>query len=364
MKKFNLNHFVKPELKDFKPYSPSPTLEEISKEENIPIESIIKLDTGENPYMENLLDKNILSNVNFFTYPDPSCKQLKQELSKYLRVPPSWIVCGNGSDELIDIIIKTFISLQDEVIINPPTFPMYEFYTKLAGGKIKPVLRNNNFIINTKEILKSITLKVKLVFIDTPGNPTGALTDFKDIEKILKKNCIAIVDEAYFEYYGKTAIPFLQKYQNLIVLRTFSKWSGLAGLRIGYAVANPQIITLLESVKSPYNVNSLAQGMGIFVLKNKEKILKKLNSLTKKRNYFTEELSKIPSIKAYPSSGAYIIFQPSDSALELQKFLRKNGILVKYVNQPLLQNSIRINICGEKEIKHVICAIKKYYGKN
>lgn len=356
-----ISQLVRPELKKFISYKASPALGEISREIGIPMEEIIKLDAGENPYVENLQNKKLLFNMKFYPYPDSQCILLRQKLALYTRYPPEWIICGNGSDEMIDLLIRTFVSARDEIIISPPTFPMYQFYGQLAGAKIKSVLRTENMSIDAEEIFNSINKKTKLIFIDSPANPAGTVMSEDAVKKLLSGKNIVVVDEAYFEYSSKTVLPLVKRYSNLVVLRTFSKWAGLAGLRIGYIIANPQIINIISSIKSPYNINSAAQTMACFVLDNKEKFLQKIKKIIFYRNLFIKELSRFPELKVYPSEGAYVVFQPKTKAAKIAVFLKGRGILVKEINQPLMKNCVRINLGMPKEMDKLIFQLRRFY---
>lgn len=323
---------------------------------------MIKLDAGENPYVEKFLEKTILSSIPFYLYPDAYCTAVRKKLSEYTNMDADWILCGNGSDELIDLIIRSCINKNDEIIICPPTFSMYAFYGQLGKAKIKKVLRKIDLTIDVGKVLKAISPKTKIVFIDSPGNPTSTVVSEKDIVMLLKGKIVVVVDEAYYEYCGKTVLPLVKTYENLIVLRTLSKWAGLAGLRIGYMVANPKIIKAFFSIKPPYNVNIIAQKMAESALENKEEILSEIKKIIDERPIIIKELEKIPQLKVYLSEGAYILFKPITKATELKDYLKSKGILVKIINQPLLKNCIRINIGKEKEMQKVIRVIKRFYN--
>lgn len=357
-----ISKLLRTEVQTIKTYIPSPTLEQISQEIGIPMEKIAKLDSGENPYGERLLDKGMLKNINFFTYPDPTCSKLRKKLSNYTGYDPEWITCGNGSDELIDLLIRIFASPGNDIIVSPPTFPMYTFYGQLNGAKVKNVLRKKDLTIDGEKIRETISSKTKLIFIDSPGNPSGTIIKRNTLEKLLTRKTIIVVDEAYYEYCGETVLPLVEKYENLIVLRTFSKWAGLAGLRVGYCVANPKIIQILSTVKSPYNVNTVAQEMACFVLDRKEKVLEEVNAMVKYRKKAIKDLQTITQLTVYPSDGAYIIFQPKDLA-KLQTYLKQKGIFVKLISQPLLTNCIRVNIAKEKEMKLFTSFVRRFYEK-
>lgn len=355
----NPTKLFRKELLAFTPYKSSSTLEQISREIGIPVEKIIKLDTGENPYMEKFQKKNLLKKLRLYVYPDPDALELRKRLGKYTGSVIENIICGNGSDELIDLIIKLFISPGDQIIINSPTFPMYEFYTKLSGGEVISISRSKDLNIDLSEIKKKITQKVKLIFVDTPGNPTGVITPIDQIEQLLKTGKIVVSDEAYFEYCNQTSLPLLKKYPNLIIARTLSKWAGLAGLRIGYLISSPQIIERVAAIKSPYNLSSASQLMGCQALDQSQAILRELAKVTSMREHFIKSINQIPGLKALPSAGAYILVW-SAQALNLQQFLRKKGILVKLLNTSGLENYLRINICGKKEMDIVLQNLRSF----
>ncbi len=352
---------IRKNIKKFTTYTASKTMDQISQEMGIPVGKILKIDSGENPYVEVMHSKKLLMNTNLYLYPDPSCTTLRKKLMSYTGYDSEWILCGNGSDELIDLLMRTFVTPKDEIIITPPTFPMYAFYGQLSGAKIISVLRDKNFYIKTQDIIRKITGKTKIIFIDSPGNPTSVVTDKYDVEKLLKRKIIVVVDEAYFEYCKCTVLPLIKQYPNLIVLRTLSKWAGLAGLRVGYMVANPRVIDFVSSIKAPYGVNSFAQVAGSWILDNKDKYLKVIDEIISFRNEFIDQLSDFPDLKVYPSQGAYIIFRSKTDFVRIYDFLKQNGILIKIINQPGLENCLRINLLQKKDIERFICQLRMFY---
>lgn len=358
-----IDKLIRPDLRKFKSYTPSLTLKQISSEIGLPVEKIIKLDTGENPYVERLQSKNLLKNMDFYPYPDPYCTSLRNKLSPYTGYSPSWLICGNGSDELIDLLIRTFVLPKEEIIVAPPTFPMYEFFGRLSKAEVRYVWRKKDLTINIPKIIKSISSKTKIVFIDSPGNPAGTLVTYNQLKNLLAKKIIVVVDEAYYEYCQRTVLPLVRTYPNLVVLRTFSKWAGLAGLRIGYLVANPKIVKIISSIKPPYNVNSAAQIMACSVLDHKVNFLTAIRKVVVLRSLLIKKLSQISSIKVFPSFGPYVVFKTKSKTKELMQYLGKNGVLLKLINQPLVNNCLRVNLGRKREIKKLVSLIEKYYGK-
>lgn len=358
----NIKKIIRNNLRVVQPYKPSLTLEQISDEMGIPAEKIYKFDSGENIYAGRYQNKKLPAGLDLYLYPDPMAVKLCSKLGSYTGVPADWITCGNGSDELIDLLIRVFISSGEEIIISPPTFPMYECYAKLQDAKVIKILRNDDLYPDIKKIEKSISKKTKLVFIDSPGNPSSTIVSNKDFERLLSKGVIVVADEAYFEFNNKTALKLMSKYSNLAVLRTFSKWAGLAGLRVGYMIADPVIINTVNSIRAPYNVNSAGQAVACEVLDNREKFLNEISQLITYRNKLIEKLRQFPQLNVYPSEGAYVLFKPAGSSEDLRLFLRNRGFLVKLINYPKLENWLRMNLIKEKEAQILFKLLKEYYG--
>ncbi len=347
-------------MSQFKPYQPSLTVVELSQKLGMSQNKIIKLNTGENPSVVDLLPKVTFKKQQFSNYPDPKSKELRLALAKYTDFPPEYLLCGNGSDELIDLLIRAFVDPQEEIITCPPTFAMYEFYGQLAAAKIIKILRTKKLEINLKKVISSISDQTKIVFVDSPGNPAGTLVNQQDLKKLCQQNCLVVVDEAYYEYASKTATELIRKYPNLIVLRTLSKWAGLAGLRLGYMIANPSVIQIINSIKSPYNVNSYAQIVATKLLGNVQPILNRLRQLTQKRDLTIKQLKKCKNIEVYPSKSAYIIFKARNNLTKnLNDFLLKKGVVLKKINQPLLENCLRCNLGTTTETTKLLNLIQK-----
>lgn len=329
-------------------------------------EKIIRLNKAENGIVENLYSKNL--RLSLFTYPDPLSLDLRKEIGKYVGFKPSWIGCGNGSDELIDLLIAIFVKSGEEIIICPPTFPMYEFFGRNRGVKVKKVFRDKNLEVDIVKVISKITKNTKLIFIDAPGNPTGSLIKRKALIELLGKKIIVVVDEAYFEYCNQTVASLIKKFPNLIVLRSFSKWAGLAGLRIGYMIARPSVIKAFNLKKPIYNVNSVAQELAISALNNKEKILKRMkNELFPMRDYIAKRFSVFPNLKITVGNGPYVALKINNINCELiAEKLKQRGIIIKVVNQHLMENYFLISVAPYKEMKKVIdylCLIIKKLKK-
>lgn len=349
-------------ITQFKKYKPSPTLKQLSDGLKMPIDSIIKLDAGENQSVRSLLPKINLNEIDLTRYPDANADELLALLGQYTGMNAQNIACGNGSDELIDLLIRVFVEPGDQIIICPPTFSMYEFYGQLAEADVIKVNRNFKLEVVVDKVLSNLSRKTKLIFIDSPGNPAGTVIDLSAVEKLCQTNCIVVIDEAYIEYAScKSAISLINKYKNLVVLRTLSKWAGLAGLRLGYLVANSELIQIITAIKSPYNVNCVAQAMGMEVIKNPQPILQQIAKIVRQRNQLIKKLSTINELFVYPSSSAYVVFKPKKYSIEsLNQFLLKKGIVLKRITQPVIGDCLRVNIGTKQEMAILVSTLKKW----
>ncbi len=326
----------------------------------------IKLDAHEHPYdLPVKLKDKILKKIKvlpFNRYPDSMATQLRCMLAKNLKVNPSQIMLGNGSDELISYIIGLFSANSSRVIFPSPTFSMYSIISTVYNAIPIPVLLKNNFEIDDNKILKYTSGKnSKVIFISYPNNPTGNCFSEEKIERIISKSgCIVVLDEAYFEFSGKTFLHKLKKYPNLIILRTFSKGYGLAGLRIGYLIAKKEIVDMLLKIRLPYNLNSISQFSAIEVLKAKHTLLPKIKEIIKERNRLYEKLSEIDGIYPFKSDANFILFRVDNSSKNIYQKLKSKGILIKNLDDGrLLKNCLRVTVGTKNENNTFLKTIRR-----
>ena len=251
-------NFVRPDIADMAPYTPILPFDVLSTRLGIAPENIIKLDANENPYGPSRRVYQALANETYYhIYPDPDSTSLRHALSRYIGIDASRIVVGHGADELIDLIIRLFIAPGDAVINCPPTFGMYRFDTELNGGSTIDIERKADFSLALESIvaLANKESNLKIIFITSPNNPDGGTLDEASLRQLLQLPLIVVLDEAYIEFAGGSRADWVLAHENLIVLRTFSKWAGLAGLRVGYGIFPDWILSHLLKIKQPYNVN-------------------------------------------------------------------------------------------------------------
>ena len=350
--------YVRQHLKGIKTYDAVNPITSLGKSSSI---DIIKLNGNENPYGCSEYAKKALSLMDsFHIYPDPNQKEIRLALSKYTGASFSKIIAGSGCDEIIDLLIRLLLEPGDNVLDCTPTFGMYSFSTRVCGGTVKSISRDSNFEVVAEDVIKSIDDKTKIVFIASPNNPTGNWTPERQIRKILDTGIMLVLDETYFEFCKTSLIDLTNQYENLIILRSFSKWAGLAGLRIGYGIMSEDLIKYLMDIKPPYNVNVAAEVALLASLKDSTNLLSKVNLIVDERKRFEVNLSKFNNVKVHPSSGNFVLCEfNSNQGIKVYKELEKLGIFVRYFNEPRLTDCIRISIGTTTEMNKLTEALSK-----
>ena len=292
----------------------------------------------------------------------PEYSRFKKKLANCLKIKENELMTNNATDESIMVIMQTYIEKGDEVILPVPTFAMFRFYAQLMDANIKEILYNKDLSFPTESVLKSITKKTKLVILCNPNNPTGTPIKREDIIKIIKKaeanNSLVLLDEAYVQYNKETCRDLINKCKNLIVIQTFSKAYGMAGLRLGYAIANKGVMKNLLKVASPYSVNTIATAAGSAAIDDLEFVNEYVKEVEKSKKIIYRELKRL-GIKAYPTSANFLIAYFGKNAKKIADELKENGILVRdRSNYPLLEGCLRIGIGTVEQTNQLIKALK------
>ncbi len=354
----SIEKLIKPELITMKSYTPIEPIEILGQRTR---GRIVKLDGNENPYGCSPKVYQDLANYPYYhIYPDPEQRELRQALDGYTGLDCKHIVCGSGSDELIDLILRLFLKPGEEVINCPPTFGMYPFSTEVCGGKVVNVPRNAQFTIDMASVKNALNNRTKVIFIASPNNPSGNLATEQDILELVSTGKIVVVDEAYFEFSSVTMANLVPDYPNLIVLRTFSKWAGLAGLRIGYGIFPAEIATYLMKIKQPYNVNAAAQAAVLASLADIDYLRCNIAKIISERERLFNKLRELEWLKPCPSSANFILCSIlNGDAKEIWRQLRKKGIFVRYFDSPRLRNCLRISIGKPEDTDALIETLKE-----
>jgi histidinol-phosphate aminotransferase len=357
----DIERLIRPELKVMKAYTPIEPADVLSQRANITEKNLIKLDGNENPYGCSVKVKQALANYTYYhLYPDPEQRKLRKALEKYTGTSMEYILAGSGSDELIDLILRLFIKPGDKVIDCPPTFGMYSFSTDVCGGNVVNIPRKQDFSIDVAAIKKAIDKQTKVIFIASPNNPSGNVTTEQVILELLNGSTVVVIDEAYFEFSGVTVAPLVPKYPNLIVLRTFSKWAGLAGLRVGYGIFPTNIVKYLMKIKQPYNVNAAAQVAALESLKDISYLRGTIRAIVDERERLLTKLSQLGWLKVYPSQANFILCSVLNSkAKMIHKVLQKKGIFARYFDTSQLKDCLRFSVGKPEHTDALIATLKE-----
>lgn len=353
------------------PYTPIEPFEVLSQRLQRAPEDIIKLDANENPYGPSPRALQALAELPFaHIYPDPESRFLRAALAEFTQVPEENLLAGSGADELIDLVMRVLLEPQDRVLVCPPTFGMYAFDTRLNAGQLVEVWRKPDFSLDLMAIRKAAEKTgPKLLFLATPNNPDGSMISDEVLDELLQLPLIVVLDEAYIEFSGQgnlgqkaTRLRQVAKRENLIVLRTFSKWAGLAGLRVGYGAFPTWLMPVLWKAKQPYNVNVAASAAAIASLQDADYLAEIVAKIRRERESLYQELALIPYLRPYPSHSNFILNKVNGrDALELKTYLAaQHGILLRYFDSPGLRDHIRISVGKPDQTQNLLSALKQW----
>lgn len=303
------------------------------------------------PVVQAALQEVITNNI-IQVYPE-ECQELREKIADYVGVQPNQILLTNGSDQAIDVIFRTFTAAKGEVIIPAPNYSMYQQFAELMNTTvIQPTIET---------VQAAVTLNTQLIIICNPNNPTGAVIDISAIEQLAKTNAQAMifVDEAYVEFSNITAVGLLAQYPNIVISRTFSKAFGLAGLRIGYVIANAQHITELEKVRNPYDINIFAYYGARAALDNIQELNAYVDEVMNQAKPLVERFFQEAGIEYYPSVANFILFKPRGNNEEVFAALRSLGILTRTRSDAGIDNTIRVTIGTVEQMQKFIEEYKK-----
>ncbi len=349
---------------DLVPYPPGKPIEELERE--LGISGSIKLASNENPLGPSPLAvraiKDRLSVLH--RYPDGSCYYLKSKLSEKFELPPEQIILGNGSNELIELTIRTFLSPGEEVLQAFPTFLVYEKVVKGAGGRMTSVPLSN-FRLNLKGIIEAVTADTKIVFINNPNNPTGSVLSGEELSFFLGEipdDTIVVLDEAYIEFVtderAANGLDLLKEHPLLFVLRTFSKLYGLAGLRIGYGFASGELVDYMNRVRQPFNANTLAQAAALAALEDSRFVSRTLGLVRDGLRYLYHALDDM-GLEYIPTQTNFFLIKVPGGGKKIYQLMLKQGVIVRSMDSYVLPDYIRINVGLQEENERFIRTLKK-----
>lgn len=340
---------------DLPAYTPIEPFEVLSARVGRSPEQITKLDANENPYGMSPRAIQALANLPFgHIYPDPDSRALREQISTMIEVPTENILAGSGADELIDLIMRLTLNPGDVILNCPPTFGMYQFDGDLNAAKVMNVPRLIDFSLDLPKLREAIRIhRPKLLFLTSPNNPNGSLIEREVIEELLGYDLLLVLDEAYIEFADpvglgrvKSLSKLVAERENLIVLRTFSKLAGLAGLRVGYGVFPSWLMPTIWKAKQPYNVNVAASTAAIAAIEDQAYLREIVTRLVSERERLSSGLSVLPNLLVYPTSANFILIRlMNDRAAKIKERLAAEyGIFIRYFNKPGLEDCIRVSV--------------------
>jgi histidinol-phosphate aminotransferase len=338
-------------------------LETIAAQYGVDPAEVLKLDGNENPYGPSPKAVAALrSDYPAHRYADAGQGRLRAALARYLDVPADAVVAGSGSDELIALVFRLFLAEGEKIALSTPTFGMYEFDAAMHGVEVLdvPLLDGAEGWRYDSEPLIEAAREAKAVFIASPNNPTGHMAPGALIDRLLDTGALVIVDEAYIEFsHSDSLVRRAAAEPGLVVMRTFSKWGGLAGLRIGYAVAHPEIASLMMRAKQPYNVNIAAEVAAIAALEDTAVLDERACILAGERERMIEALDELGWLHPYASETNFVLMRLDGiDGLAVRDGLRSRGIFTRFFNTPRLQDHIRISMGTPEQNDRVLEAFR------
>lgn len=330
----------------------------------------IGLASNENAFGVSSSVKEVIKNSAkiIHLYPNSNTTVLRQEIAEFYNIDPQWILCGNGSEDTLHLLARTYATEGDEIIFAESAFGLYQIATLAVGAKPTTVPRQN-FDLKWEDILEKVTSKTKIIYLDHPGNPVGTFLNKKDLLKLLQavpSTILVVIDAAYAEYLegeeGYTSgVDFVPKFPNVVMARTFSKAYALAGLRLGWIYANPALLDPVNRIRPPFNVTSLTQNAAIAALKDQAWVKKAIDHNAIWRPWFENEMKKL-GLPMIPCHANFSMVDFGDKVTEVYQFLGQNGIIVRPMVAYKLPGYLRITIGQSHEMEELVQLLTKFYA--
>ena len=357
---------IRPEIKEFAPYVPGRSIAEIRQE--LGLGKVVKMASNENPLGASPMVKKTVQNRAdlVFRYPQPNSPDLTQALSRHIQVPEDRFVVGNGSDEIIDLLIRILARPGlDRIVVFDPSFSIYTLQARLCGVELTRVHLESDFSFPFSRLLSTVDQDTSMVFVTNPDNPSGYTATKKeliDLSQQLPSHTMLIIDEAYIEFADQpdlySPLSELPSLDNIVLLRTFSKLYGLAGLRLGYGIMPPWLTDLMHRVKLPFSVNLLAEAAGLAALQDSYFVQASRKAVHQGRLYLSQGLSGL-GWRVYPSQANFLLVRPLCPAEHLVNELLKKGFIIRGLNSYGLPDFVRISIGTEDENRGLVQSCQK-----
>jgi histidinol-phosphate aminotransferase len=353
-------------IQDLEAYE-APDWEAVAARAGLALDELVRLDTNENPYGLPSRVADALARFDAYEF-YPDYRPLVEAIGEYAGVQPEKIVLGNGGDEIIDLLVRIFVEPGEGVIVCPPAFSMYTVCAQAHRGQVLSVPRREDFTLDVQRIEALVgdsgaEGRPKLLFVTSPGNPDGLAIPLDTIRRLLQLPLAVVVDEAYIEFGGESAVPLLDTHPNLIVLRTFSKWAGMAGLRLGYAVATPQVAGAMDRLRLPYNINVAVVVAALAVLEDMVHVEDTIARIVAERQRLSSVLTEMPGVQPLPSQANFVFCRlEGHTGREVADALAERGILVRSFSDPALADALRITVGRPDQNDALLTALHSILG--
>ncbi len=324
-------------------------------------DQVVRLNANENPYgpSPRVAPALAAAAAGAGIYPDPLQREVRSAIGAYTGADPAGVVAGAGADELIDLLVRLTLEPGDQAIDLTPTFGMYGVTTRIAGGEVVAVPRDDDFEVDVEAVRREVGPRTKLIFLCNPNNPTGNLSPESCVRELLDLGPLVVVDETYHEFCGFTVDRLVPEHENLVVLRSLSKWAGLSGVRIGYAIMAPIVAGYLMAIKTPYNISIASQAALLASLEDTDLLLQRVRTIVEERERMKARLEGLPGVICYPSKANFVLCRfPAGEAKRLEAGLAERGIIVRGMGDPL-QDCLRISAGTPAQTDAVVDALSR-----
>ena len=352
---------VRPDLLRLPGYEPVQPPAEMARRLGMSPEELLKLDGNENPFGPSPKVTAALASFDgYAVYPDPLQMELRRAIGAYVGAPAERIVVGSGSDELIDLCFRALVDSGQRIVNCPPTFGMYRFAAEVARLPLDEVERREDFSLDLEAVRAAVRAETALIVVAVPNNPTGNGLSEAELASLLETGVTVLVDEAYAEFAGHSFVSWTADHPRLIVLRTFSKWAGLAGLRVGYGVFPPNVVETLLRIKQPYNVNRAAEAAVLASLADRATLEERVRLLVQARDRLFAALGALTWLRPYPSEGNFLLCEVEGAeGSAFKEALAKRGVFGRYFATPRLRQCVRLSVPRPDQIPALLDRVRQ-----
>ncbi len=350
-----------PYLDRLEPYHP-PDLDTVAQEAGVNRNDLIRLVANENPFGPSPLVADTLASFDQIQF-HPDYRPLREAVARYAGLPLSHLVLSNGADEMIDLLIRLFVEPGEAVVICPPTFSMYELYARVNRCRVLWAPCCEDLSLDPggiERVVQRSDGEARVLFVVSPGNPSGLAVPLETIERLLELPLLVVVDEAYIEFGGESAVSLLPRHDNLGILRTFSKWAGLAGLRLGYGLLTPRLADFVERIRPPYNVNAAAVAAALATFEDLDAVQANVARLIEERQRLRDLLGAIDWLEPLPSQTNFVLTRVKGrDPGSVVDHLAQSGILVRGLSDPQVADCVRITVGRPEQNDALIDALRR-----